>query len=143
VGILGASWHEHAFPEWSKGNRFLRASQRASQLWPAPTVMPIPLLWEPSRPMALTSTICKGMWPSGSKIASEILRKGSVGAPADGSWKASDGNCLRGTRGGSFHEIPKRLRSAYRDGRNPRDRSFDLGFRAAREGLRNWRHSIG
>jgi len=61
------------------------------------------------------------------------LENGYVGAPADGSWKASDGNCVRGTRGGSFHDIPERLRSAYRDGRNPRDRMSDLGFRVARE----------
>ena len=53
-------------------------------------------------------------------------------APVDGSAWQEAGGGPRVMRGGSWGYEPVRLRSAARDGYNPRFRYFDTGFRLAR-----------
>ena len=54
------------------------------------------------------------------------------GAPTDGSvWRATD-KSERVVRGGSWSGNARGVRAAYRHGRRPDDRSFNLGFRCSR-----------
>jgi len=54
------------------------------------------------------------------------------GAPTDGSaWEKPAGS-VRVLRGGSWDDDARRVRAAYRNNDDPRDRSVSLGFRLAR-----------
>jgi len=54
------------------------------------------------------------------------------GAPEDGSaWKGGE-TSFRVLRGGSWFDLPRSLRSAYRGGNRPVIRDFNAGFRVAR-----------
>ncbi|MBX3517975.1 MAG: SUMF1/EgtB/PvdO family nonheme iron enzyme [Rhodospirillales bacterium] len=66
----------------------------------------------------------------------DVWHDSYAGAPADGSaWtdgEGKDSSRLRVDRGGSWHLIPRYLRSAYRGGGVPDGRGVSLGFRLAR-----------
>ncbi|MEM9446978.1 MAG: formylglycine-generating enzyme family protein [Cyanobacteria bacterium P01_E01_bin.6] len=56
------------------------------------------------------------------------------GAPIDGNaWLTEDSDASRVLRGGSWYDNPRDCRSACRNGLNPGDRSFDIGFRVVCE----------
>ena len=58
------------------------------------------------------------------------------GAPTDGSaWgEQQGGDCaVRVIRGGSWHDLPRGVRSAYRARHAPGDRYGDIGFRLAQD----------
>ena len=55
-----------------------------------------------------------------------------TGAPLNGSAREFSENPSRVLRGGSWVSLPQNLRSAYRDGNAPSNRSDSLGFRVAR-----------
>jgi formylglycine-generating enzyme required for sulfatase activity len=42
---------------------------------------------------------------------------------------ALEGSARRVVRGGAFYSLSRLVRCAFRDGWNPHDRSYDLGFR--------------
>jgi formylglycine-generating enzyme required for sulfatase activity len=55
------------------------------------------------------------------------------GAPSDGSaWESTNPGAVRVVRGGSWGTLARRCRSAFRSGREPGGRYYDLGFRCAR-----------
>ena len=63
----------------------------------------------------------------------DCWHKSYTGAPADGSARTSSGDCgSRVLRGGSWSNLPRYLRSAYRNWVSSGNRFNDLGFRIAR-----------
>ena len=54
------------------------------------------------------------------------------GAPTDGSAHTVSDCLQRVLRSGSWFNVPQNLRSADRDGHNPTNRNFGIGFRVAR-----------